>query len=253
MTKKLNIFFCGLLMSLAIVGTATAQAEADRPTVVFVHGLFSDGSSWNEVIPILQARGIKVVSVQNPLTSLDDDVAATMSAIDLQRGPVILVGHSWGGVVITQAANNPKVSALVYVSAFAPGAGQSINDITSPYPTPVWESQLVQDEQKFLRLSPLGVEKYFAPDLPARAQRVVTATQGPFLIACLAGKVTQVSGKPSSWVLPEEDQIIDPNLQAAMAAQINATVTKIHSSHVAMLSHPQEVAKVILSAVASLR
>jgi pimeloyl-ACP methyl ester carboxylesterase len=187
------------------------------------------------------------------LTSLADDVAATRNAIDLQNGPVILVGHSWGGVVITQAGNNPKVSALVYVSAFAPGVGQSISDITAPYPAPIWESQLVQDEGKFLRLSPLGVEKYFAPDLPPRLQGIVTATQGPFLIGCLGDKVTQVSGKPSWWVLPEEDQIIDPNLQAGMAAQIGATVVKIRSSHVVMLSHPEEVARVILKAVASAR
>jgi pimeloyl-ACP methyl ester carboxylesterase len=253
MTKLLKTIFYGLLMSLTIAYTASAQPEeaSDRPTVVFVHGLFADGSSWSDVIPILQARGINVVSVQNPLTSLADDVAVTQNAINLQSGPVILVGHSWGGVVITQAANNPKVSALVYVSAFAPGAGQSIADITAPYPTPVWESQLVQDKGNFLRLSPLGVKEYFAPDLPPRSQGIVTATQGPFLIGCLADKVTQVSGKPSWWVLPEEDQIIDPNLQAGMAAQINADVTKIHSSHVAMLSHPDEVARVILKAVAS--
>jgi pimeloyl-ACP methyl ester carboxylesterase len=107
-----------------------------------VHGIFADGSSWQKVIRILQSKGVNVVSVQNPLTSLADDVAATNRAIDLQPGPVVLAGHSWGGVVITEAGNNPKVTGLVYVSAFAPGSGQSINDLVSGLPPGrlVWES-----------------------------------------------------------------------------------------------------------------
>jgi pimeloyl-ACP methyl ester carboxylesterase len=195
-----------------------------------------------------------VVSVQNPLTSLSEDVAATQRAIDSQTGPVILVGHSWGGVVITEAGNDPKVRALVYVSAFAPASGQSINDIVTGLPTPAWESDLVS-EGTFLKLSPSGVATFFAPDLAEREIDVLTATQGPFLLAALGDRVSTAAGetKPSWWVIPTEDQIINPDLQAAMAARINATVTKIRSSHVVMLSHPREVADVIFNAVAAAR
>jgi pimeloyl-ACP methyl ester carboxylesterase len=249
----------GLVLSVTLpfVGMAPARAEPPPfvgPTVIFVHGLFADGSSWERVIPILQSKGVRVVAVQNPLTSLADDVAATQKVIESQPGPVVLVGHSWGGVVITQAGNDSKVAALVYVSAFAPAAGQSIDSIVAPFPAPAWESHLVSEGGP-LKLSPYGVATYFAPDLTAREIGIVSATQGPFLIGCLGDKVTHAATdtRPSWWVIPEDDQIIDPDLQAAMAARINATVTRIKSSHVVMLSHPKEVAKVILDAVASVR
>jgi pimeloyl-ACP methyl ester carboxylesterase len=241
-----------IIMTTGLHLPAFAGESTAGPTVVMVHGLFADGSSWQKVIRILQSKGVNVVSVQNPLTSLADDVAATNAAIDLQSGPVVLVGHSWGGVVITEAGNNPKVTGLVYVSAFAPGSGQSINDLVNGLPPAAWLVDLVRDERGFLKLSESGVAKYFAPDVAEREQEVLYATQGPFPLGLLGDKVTRAAGQrlPSWWVLPENDQIIDPRLQAAMAAGINSTVTRIASSHVAMSSHPREVAEVILRAVA---
>jgi pimeloyl-ACP methyl ester carboxylesterase len=254
---KVSHVLFGLFVTIASPWPVVAQAgvETHHPeetTIVLVHGLFADGSSWERVIPLLQARGMRVVSVQNPLTSLSDDVAATKRVIDAQPGRVVLVGHSWGGVVITQAGNDPKVVALVYVSAFAPAAGESISSIVAPFPAPAWQSQLVS-EGGFLSLSPYGVANYFAPDLSPSEIGVLTATQGPFLIACLTDAITQdaTDTRASWWVIPTEDQIINPELQVAMAARIRAKVQKIRSSHVVMLSHPREVAEVILNAAAS--
>lgn len=221
-----------------------------RPTVVLVHGAFADGSSWQRVIPLLQARGFPVVAVQNPLSSLADDAAAVTRAIDQQPGPVILVGHSWGGAVITQAGVNTKVAALVYVAAFALEAGQSINTLLQGLPPAPWLAELRQDEGGFLTLSAGGMSKYFAPDLPAREASLLTATQGAWFAGCLADVLTQAAwhAKPSWWVLAEEDQMIDPLLQQGMAAQINANVIQVRAGHTVLLSHPQRVVEAILQA-----
>jgi pimeloyl-ACP methyl ester carboxylesterase len=243
------------LMAVTVSASAVLGADAPKKTVVLVHGAFADGSSWGKVIPLLEAKGLNVVAVQNPLSSLAADVDATRRAIDAQPGPVILVGHSWAGVVISQAGVDDKVKALVYVAAFAPPKGKSINDLGAGQPPPPWQSALQRDSGGYLRLSADAVAKYFAPDLTAKEISVVAATQGPAFSGLFDEKLTQAAyeTRPSWFVVAKHDQMIPPAAEAAMAKAIGAKVTQLSTSHVAMLAKPREVADVILAAAASVR
>lgn len=175
MTVVLSLFLT------AAISTAQAQnTNSKKPTIVLVHGAYADGSSWSKVIPLLQAEGYKVVAVQNPLTSLADDVAATNRAINQQTEPVLLVGHSWAGVVITQAGNNQKVKGLVYVSAFAPDSGQSVIDAAAGTPASPAAGSEIKDEGGFLTLPAATISKYFAQDLSPVEQNLIAATQVPW-------------------------------------------------------------------------
>lgn len=252
-----------ILLSLVVLLSCPAwaffghEAEGGRwahkpaRTVVLVHGAFADGSCWVEVIRLLQAEGVKVVSVQNPLSSLAADVTATQRVLNQQTEPVVLVGHSWGGMVITEAGTHPKVSALVYVAAFAPDIGLSVAEMLQPYPPAPWLGDTMADEAGNLTLNQSAFLKYFAPDLPARQARALWSVQVPTFQGTLVEKATQVawSGKPSWYVLAEQDKIINPDLQRAMSARMGARVTPIRSGHLPMLSHPHGVASVILNAV----
>jgi pimeloyl-ACP methyl ester carboxylesterase len=242
----------GSLFALQAAHAAHAAPPQDLKgkNVVLVHGAFADGSSWDKVIPLLEARGLHVVAVQNPLSSLADDAAATKRVIDQQNGPVVLVGHSWGGVVISQAGNDDKVKALVYVAAFAPDSGQSISDMIKDKPAPAWASELRKDSAGFLTLSTDAVVHQFAQDLPPAQARIVAATQGPWFAGCSDDKVTTAAwhSKPSWFVVAGRDHMIDPRLQDAMASQIGATVTHVDASHVAMVSQPKAVAEAIIAA-----
>jgi pimeloyl-ACP methyl ester carboxylesterase len=222
--------------------------------IVLVHGAWADGSSWAKVIPLLQAQGYTVTAVQNPLTSLSDDVAATKRVIDLQNGPVLLVGHSWGGMVITEVGTEPKVAGLVYVNAFSPDEGQSATDLGKGYPAPPGLNA-VGASNGFLWMSPAGVAQFFAPDLSRSETDVLASTQGPIAASSFGDKVTAAAWKtkPSWCVVGTRDQMIDPSLERAMAKKIKATVLELDSSHVSMLSHPQEVAKFIASATSGLK
>lgn len=253
MKTKVMMMAAGLLAGGGFGSTAQA-AEAPKTTVVLVHGAFADGSSWNRVIPLLQARGLEVVAVQNPLSSLADDASAARRAIESAPGPVVLVGHSWGGAVITQAGDDPKVKALVYVAAFAPDKGESVNDLLKAGPPPPWASQLRRDSAGFLTLPPEVVAKDFAQDLPAAETKLMAATQGPWSERCTADVLTAGAwhGRPSWYLLAENDHMIDPKAQATMAARIGAKVTHVAASHVPMLSHAQDVATVIVAAAGSI-
>jgi pimeloyl-ACP methyl ester carboxylesterase len=220
------IAIAGFLVTAMLRTEAVAQANPTQGVrnIVIVHGAWADGSSWSKVIPLLQARGLHVVAVQNPLTSLGDDVAATKRAIALQDGPVLLVGHSYGGVVITEAGNDPKVVGLVYVAALVPSDGESAASVTKSFPPAPLGSEVRADAEGFLTLTPKGIAEDFAQDLSDNEKQLLTATQGP----------TAVS----------------PELEKAEAAAIKATSITVPSSHVPMLSHPNEVADLIEQAAA---
>ena len=244
-----------LFLIAMLIPLAAAAQQKPQKTVVLVHGAFADGSSWDRVIPLLQAKGLKVVAVQNPLTSLADDVAATKRAIDGQSGRVILVGHSWGGTVITEAGAHDKVAALVYVAAFAPDAGQSSNDLGKDGPPPPGLANIRPDSAGFLSLTPENVARDFAQDLPAAQTAVMAVTQGPIAGKSFDDKVSNAAwkSKPSWYIVAEKDRMIQPDLERAMAKKINARTTTLPTSHVPMLSRPNDVATVILAAAAAVK
>ena len=222
--------------------------------VVLVHGAFADGSSWSKVIPLLLAKGHRVTSVAIPLTSFAEDVAATKRAIGAQDGPVVLVGHSYGGVVITEAGNDPKVAGLVYVAAFAPDAHQSIGDVSNGFPKPPGLDELRPQPDGYLLLSAKGVEEDFAQDLTADEKALLVAVQPQTAGAIFEAKPTSAAWrKKKSWyVVASKDRMIAPEQEQSMAKNSGATtVTTLPSSHAAMLSHPKEVAQVIADAASA--
>jgi pimeloyl-ACP methyl ester carboxylesterase len=249
--RKLVHPILALAVGLHLTSSAAAQPPAAPvKTVVLVHGAFADGSSWNAVVPLLQAKGLKVIVVQNPLTSLADDVQFTSRAIGEAKGPVVLVGHSWGGTVITEAGTDDKVKALVYVAAFAPSAGQSLVDTVKAYPPPPGGASMVPDAAGFLKLPPEAVAKYFAPDLPAAQANLIAVSQGAIRGKNVEEKLTKAAWetRPSWYIVAENDQMIPPAAEREMAKKIKATVTALPTSHVPMLSRPKDVADVIIAA-----
>ena len=236
------------------LGTQSISAQDTHPqavkNVLLIHGAFADGSSWAKVIPPLQDKGYHVVAVQIPLTSLADDVAAVNRAIKLENGPVLLVGHSYGGVVITEAGNDPKVSGLVYVSAYALDEGQSVVSFSKTTPAAPLNAEIRPDDAGFLKVTDKGISEDFAQDLPEKERRVLAATQVPASVNAFGGTVTQAAWKtkPSWFIVASADRAIPPEVEQAMAAHIGATVTHAASSHVIMLSKPEVVVSTIEAA-----
>ena len=251
--RAVLIAIAGFSVTAMLHKRAVAQAKDPQVrNVVIVHGAWADGSSWAKVIPLLQAKGLHVVAVQNPLTSLADDVAATKRAIASQDGPVLLVGHSYGGAVITEAGNDPKVIGLVYVAAFAPSDGESVASVSKPFPPAPLFSEVRADVEGFLTVTPKGIAEDFAQDLPDKEQQVLTATQGSTAAAVFDGTITTAAWKtkPSWCVIATNDRAVPPELEKAEAAAMKATSITVSSSHVPMLSHPKEVADFIGQAAA---
>jgi len=251
--KKIGILlFVGVLSLGSNAFAQTGDSMKTKPTIVFVHGLWADGSSWSKVINPLVDQGYKVISVQNPTTSLADDVTATKRAIDRADGDVVLVGHSWGGSVITEAGADPRVKALVYVAAFAPDKGETAGSLAESVPKTILPS-FVQDAGGFLTLSREGVAKGFAGDLTPKEQDVVYAVQQPASKSVFGdvGVNAAWKTKPSWYVIASEDHAINPELEMKMAKRANAKTTTLKSSHVAMLSKPKEVLAVIMDAAKS--
>lgn len=220
--------------------------------VILVHGAWADGSSWAKVIPLLAAKGMNVTAVQLPLTSFEADVAAVGRAIALAQGDVVLVGHSYAGAVIGQAGNDPKVTRLVYIDAFAPDAGESAGSLFAQFETVPLNSEIRPDAEGFLSLTPEGIATLFAQDLDPVEQAVVHATQGPINGAALGGTLTQAAwhGRSTFYLVGTEDLAILRADQERMAERMNATIQHVASSHVPMLSHPEVVTDFILQAAA---
>ena len=217
---------------------------------ILVHGAWADGSSWSKVIPILLDGGLRATAVQLPLTSLNDDVETVKRALAIEDGPIILVGHSYGGVVITQAGGDPKVAGLVYIAAFAPDVGQSVGSLGAGVEPAPMGSEVRPDSQGFLKLTESGVKNDFAQDLTPTEKAILFAAQAPTAAAAFGANVSVASwkDKPSWYLVATADRAIPPSLERAMAKAINAKTVEIASSHVAMLARPKEAANLILEA-----
>ena len=242
-----------LVMTLIIAAGAKAQTtNNEKPIIVFVHGIWADGSCWTSQIEALQAKGYHVVSVQNPVTSLAEDTATTQRAIDLVKGKVILVGHSWGGMVITQAGNDPKVVGLVYLAAYGPESGESLAAVSANAPQTELSKYLVPSGGSVF-ISEQGVKSAFANELSPKQQALVYATQTPASHTVFDDKSGEPAwkNKPTWYVVAKNDKTIHPDLERFMAKRMNAKTRELASCHVMMLSHPAEVLKVIEEAVAS--
>jgi pimeloyl-ACP methyl ester carboxylesterase len=236
--------FTALILSALASGLA---AQATKPSIVLVHGAFADGSGWEHVIRILQRDGYYVTAVQMPLSSLAADIETTKRVIDAQTGPTVVVGHSYGGAVITgAAAGSANVKALVYLAAFAPEAGEPVGKFGDQYPAPL-STALKPDAAGFLYVDRARFHSVFCADVPEVEARVMATTQKPLNSSVFGAMVDQAAWKTiASWYLvSQEDSAINPNLERFYAKRMGAKVSEIKSSHVAFISHPVEVARLI--------
>jgi pimeloyl-ACP methyl ester carboxylesterase len=239
----------GVASTLLQGNAAAAQRAPKARNVVLVHGLFADGSCWSEVIARLQAAGLNATAVQNPLTTLPDAVAAAERVLARQDGPTVLVGHSFSGMIVTQAGVAPNVSAVVYVAARAPDADEDYTALAKTYPTPPASAGIVFDGDEG-RLTEAAFLHDFAGDVPEAKAKVLYAVQWPFHKELLAGRTTQAAwrSKPSFYAVSTDDRTINPDLERFMAKRMGAKTIELKSSHLSMISHPDEIAQLILEA-----
>jgi len=234
-------------------GLSFAQTPASRPAparnVVLVHGAYADGSCWADVIPLLQQAGLNAMAVQNPLMSFADDVAATRRILALQDGPTVLVGHSYAGMVITEAGVDPIVSSLVYIAARAPDAGEDYTALAMKYPTPPASAGLVK-ANGFAQLNEAAFLRDFAGDVDPAKARVLYAVQGRISDTLFNARTTVAAwrSKPSYYAVSTQDRTINPDLERFMAARMKAKTIELEASHLSLISRPREVAALILEA-----
>lgn len=239
------------ISALALTSTSSGAQQQKTTSVVLVHGAFVDGSGWQAVYDLLKTGGYEVLVVQNPTITLEGDVASTEAVIAAAKYPVVLVGHSYGGMVITQAGDNPKVKSLAYIAAFAPDTGESAASLNE-WPAEPGEAKapLLPPQNGYLLVDPAKFPTSFAADSPAALTEFMAAAQVPWGLKAVEAKTTKVGwkAKPSSFLIPSQDRMITPSSQRKMAKRSGARVEEINSSHAVMLSHPREVAAFIESA-----
>jgi pimeloyl-ACP methyl ester carboxylesterase len=222
-----------------------------KTNVVLVHGAWADGSTWSKVIPLLDKKGFNVTAVQIPLTSLEDDIAVTRNALAAQKGKTILVGHSYGGAVITGAANDaPNVAALVYIAAFGLDEGESLEDLSKQGTPPAGAAQIRPDEHGFLWIDRDGFAQAFAADVDRAEAHIMAVTQRPLSIKSFVSKSGPPAWKhiPSWYLVSSNDRMIPPQAEELMAKRMGASVRTVAASHASMVSHPREVADIICAA-----
>src|SRR6266849_2026333 len=248
---KLAVVAVSMLSAMLFAAEASAQAAgpAQVRNVVLVHGAWADGSSWSEVISRLQAAGLHVTAVQNPLTSLDDSVAATRRALALQDGPTVLVAHSWGGTVISEVGTDPKVTALVYVAARAPDADEDFVALSGKFPQGAARAG-IENHDGLTKLSEDAFLKYFANGVDPTKAKVLYALQWPTAASIFAGRTTTAAwrSKPSWYAVSKLDQTINPDLERFLAKRMNATTVELEAGHLSLVSHPKQIADLILAA-----
>ena len=255
-TKKLSSLILIVVFTIVSLPQIARSQSAFKgiKNIVLVHGAFADGSSWSKIIPVLQGKGLNVVAVQNPLTSFADDVAATKRAIAQMEGPVLLIGHSYGGMVISEAGKDAKVAGLLYVAALVPEDGQNVNDVNAAMaPTAVGpEFQLSSDG--FLSLSQKGINEFFAQDATPDERKIILVTQVPWAASATQQKVYSPAWKtkPSWSIVAAKDGMINPDLQRFKAKLIKATSIELQTGHVPMVTDPKKVAAFIISAAEKL-
>jgi pimeloyl-ACP methyl ester carboxylesterase len=230
------------------------NANSALGTIVLVHGGFVDGSGWEAVYRILTKDGYRVSVVQNPTTSLADDVAVTKRVIAEQKGPVILVGHSYGGAVITEAGNDPSVTGLVYITAFAPDSGESVASLIKDPPPGAPVPPILPPQDGFLALDKTQFAASFAADVAPEKAEFMANSQVPWGIAALSGAISEPAwrAKPSWYLVATDDRMIPPVAQRAMSKRAGASVVEVKGSHAVYVSQPEAVAELIQKAAKSL-
>ncbi len=236
--------------ALAAIFAAASPIDATAATahnIVLVHGAFANKSSWDKVAVLLRKQGFKVSEVDNPLTSLEDDVAATRKVLAAQHGATVLVGHSWGGVVIGEAGDDPKVKALVYIAAFAPDKGESVQSLSANGPPPEGVKSVRPDAKGFLSVDPAAFPHVFAGDVPAEEAAIMANNQLPISGAAFAAPATVAAWrlKPTYYAISANDLMLPPQAEAFFAQRMKAETVTLQSSHASPVSHPEAVAALI--------
>lgn len=250
--KKKSTFIAAFILAFTLTCLYGNIAQAQVKNIVLVHGAFADGSGWQKLYDILTARGYKVSVVGNPDLGIPEDVAATQRVVDRQDGPCLLVGHSYGGAIITVAGNSPKVAGLVYVSAFAPDTGETLIGLLKSYPTDPASGILPPDKDGFVWYDRAKYHAGFCADIPKAMADFMADSQLPTAVVAFTYVFKEVAwkNKPTWYIVAAQDHSIPPDLERKMGKRTGGKVSEINGSHLIFISHPEEVSKVVEAAAA---